>query len=186
MFSREQIEQVRSAHEIAEVIRAYVPSLKASGRTLKGLCPFHQERTPSFHVQPEKGFFKCFGCGESGDVIAFLSKMENVGFAEALERLAGDAGIQLKRTKSFEKKEPEGVKEQITRLLEGARAFYEDQLWNGRTGEEARKYLENRGITDETIQKFHLGIAPESGSGAFESLVKKGFSIELCHQAGRY
>ena len=75
MYSREQIEQVRTAVDIVEVIRDYVPSLKAAGRSVRGLCPFHSEKTPSFHVHSEKGLFKCFGCNESGDVIGFVVKI---------------------------------------------------------------------------------------------------------------
>src|SRR5690349_5742231 len=97
MYNRNQIDQVRSAVDMVEVIRTYVPSLKSAGRSVKGLCPFHSERTPSFHVHPEKGLFKCFGCGEAGDVIAFISKMEQLSFTEALETLAERAGIRLQK-----------------------------------------------------------------------------------------
>src|SRR5690349_19443997 len=113
MFSREQIEQVRSAVDIVEVIREFVPSLKASGRSVKGLCPFHSERTPSFHVHPEKGLFKCFGCGESGDVIGFISKMEQLSFSDSMRLLADRAGVRLETQKTQEKREPEGIREKL-------------------------------------------------------------------------
>lgn len=182
MASREQIEQIRSSVDIVELIREYVPSLKSSGRSVKGLCPFHSERTPSFHVQGEKGIFKCFGCGESGDAIAFLSKMEQLSFMEALQILADRSGIRLERTRPEQQREPEGVKDKLYRVLEDAAHLYEERLWDERIGVDARNYLAERHVTDETAEKFHLGFA--SGVGVFETLVKKGFAIELCQQAG--
>lgn len=184
MFSREQIDQVRSSADIVSTIRDYVPSLQISGRSVKGLCPFHSERTPSFHVHPEKGVFKCFGCGEAGDVIAFVSKIEGLSFSEALEKLAGQLGIPLKREKSSHAREPESARQQILRALEAAKGLYKEQLWQARTGDAARAYLRQRRITDETAQRFELGVAPSSGDSIFEALVKKGYSIEICQQAG--
>ncbi len=155
-----------------------------TGRSVKGLCPFHNERTPSFHVQPEKGFFKCFGCGEAGDVITFLSKMEQAGFSETVEKLAERAGIRLKKSAPAERSEPEGQREKIFRLLEAAVSFYQEQLWEGKSGNAALRYLEERGVREETAEAFQLGFAPAMGLNAFEVLVKRGFPIELCQQAG--
>lgn len=184
MIDRQQIEQVRAAVDIVDLIREYVPSLKTQGRTAKGLCPFHSEKTPSFHVQADKGFFKCFGCGEGGDAIAFLAKVEQVGFSEALERLASRAGIVLKKSARAEEREPEGLQEKVRRALRAACEFYQDQLWSGRAGSPARDYLKERRITDDTATAFQLGVAPAGGDRAFEVLIKKGFSIEICQQAG--
>ncbi|OVE77459.1 DNA primase [bacterium F11] len=184
MYSRDQIQQVRSALDIVEVIRDYVPSLKAAGRSIRGLCPFHQEKTPSFHVHQEKGFYKCFGCGESGDVIHFFSQIEQIGFSEAIEKLAGRVGIALKKEVSSAKREEESVKEKLYRLLEVALSFYEEQLQSDRVGLPARSYLKERGIKEETVHQFRLGYAPPTGFSCFEFLVKKGFSIDLCHKAG--
>jgi DNA primase len=184
MFSRDQIEQVRSRVDIVDVIRGYVPSLKVAGRSVRGLCPFHSERTPSFHVHPEKGLYKCFGCGEAGDVIGFVSKIEQVSFTEALESLADKVGVQLQRSKQQMEKQPEGIKEKLHRLLDAAAYMYEEMLWSERDGEEARAYLQTRNLTEETIRAFRLGVAPQSGGAVFEALVKKGYSIELCQQAG--
>ncbi len=183
MYNREQIDRVRMAVDIVDVIRGYVPSLKASGRSVKGLCPFHTEKTPSFLVHGEKGVFKCFGCGESGDVIAFVSKIENVSFSEALESLAEKAGIVLKSERITTEKQPESVKDQLFRLLERACDEYERLLWNSSEGEDAVAYLKTRGISDSMAQKFRLGVAPSQKS-VFETLVSKGFSIDLCRQAG--
>ena len=185
MYSREEIEKVRSAVDIVEVVREYVPSLNVTGRSAKGLCPFHGEKTPSFHLQPEKGFFKCFGCGEAGDVIAFISKIEQVSFTEALERLASQAGLVLKKERvSKEKVEPEGIREKLWRILETAKNFYIDQLRDDKAGEAARAYLQEREIRDDTIRDFQLGFAPTSGESIIEVLVRKNYSIELCQQAG--
>lgn len=184
MYSRDEIERVRSAIDIVELIRQYVPSLNASGRAVKGLCPFHNEKTPSFHVQRDKGFFKCFGCGESGDAIEFLSKIEQVGFSEALERLAQQAGITLDKKKSVVATEPEGFKDKLWRILETAKAFYVEQLWSEKTGAAARSYIAERSLKDETVHSFELGFAPAGGESLVEKLIKRGFSIDLILQAG--
>lgn len=185
MVSRDQIEQVRSAVNIVEVIREYVPSIKEGGRAVKGLCPFHSEKTPSFHVQAEKGFFKCFGCGESGDVIAFIAKMEQLSFHEALEALAAKAGITLHKSRVPTREISEtSVREKLFYLLELASRFYAEQFWNETSGRAARAYVQERGLKEETVRSFQLGFAPASGVSAFESLLKKGFALELCQQAG--
>ncbi len=184
MFSREQIDQVRNSVDIIETIREYVPSLKVAGRSVKGLCPFHGERTPSFHVQPDKGLYKCFGCGESGDVFGFLSKVENLTFTEAVERLASRAGITLRKDRNRGDDRQEGTRERVLRVLEAAAAYYEEKLWNDRGGETALAYLSERHVQEETSRAFRLGYAPTSGDPAFEALVKKGYPIELCQQAG--
>ena len=183
MVNREQIDQVRAGVDIVEVIREYVPSLKSAGRSVKGLCPFHSEKSASFHVHPEKGLYKCFGCGEAGDVIAFIVKMEQVGFSDALQMLADRAGIRLERNVAA-KPEVEGIREKLFRVLESARGLYEQQLWDERTGQVARAYLDGRGIREDTSRWFRLGFAASGGNAVFEQLVKKGFSIELCQQAG--
>jgi len=183
MVNREQIDQVRAGVDIVEVIREYVPSLKSAGRSVKGLCPFHSEKSASFHVHPEKGLYKCFGCGEAGDVIAFIVKMEQVGFSDALQMLADRAGIRLVRDVAA-KPEVEGIREKLFRVLESARGLYEQQLWDERTGQAARAYLDGRGIREDTSRWFRLGYAASGGNAIFEQLVKKGFSIELCQQAG--
>lgn len=184
MYSRQQIDQVRSSVDIVETVREYVPSLKIAGRSVKGLCPFHAERTPSFHVQPDKGLYKCFGCGEGGDVFAFLAKIENLTFSEAVERVASQAGITLKKEKSRDAREPEGQREKILRVLEAAASYYEEKLWKDRSGEAVQAYLDERHVTEDTARAFRLGLAPQTGEPAFEALVKKGFAIETCQQAG--
>ncbi len=184
MFSREQLDQVRSAVDIVGIVKEYVPSLKLTGRSARGLCPFHSERTPSFHVLPEKGIFKCFGCGEGGDVFSFLSKIENIPFGEAVERLGAQAGIVLRPVKDVEFQEKDNLRDQILRVLEAAAQMYEEQLWGSRIGEAALSYLRERSITDETARAFRLGVAPNQGTPVFEVLLKKGFTIEVCQKSG--
>jgi DNA primase len=185
MYSREQIDKVRASIDIVDVIREYVPTLKVMGRSAKGLCPFHGERTPSFHVHAEKGIFKCFGCGEGGDVISFLMKIEQIGFWDALENLAQRAGIPLRRESHGQKQEPEGLKDKLYRLLQAAARFYENRFWEDPKAEKARKYLlEERAIKEETARLFQVGFSPVFGETVFEHLLKKGFTIEECQQAG--
>ncbi len=185
MYSRDEIERVRSAIDIVELIREYVPSLNTSGRSVKGLCPFHGEKTPSFHVQRDKGFFKCFGCGEAGDAITFLSKIEQVGFSEALERLAQQAGIALARQSSpAERVEADSRRDKLWRILEVAKSFYMEQLGSEKTGASARSYIAERSLQDETVRNFELGFAPAGGESLVEKLVKKNYSIDLIIEAG--
>lgn len=184
MYSRDQIDKVRASLDIVEVIRSYVPSLTVSGRSVRGLCPFHNERTPSFHVQPEKGFFKCFGCGEAGDVISFVSKLEGATFTETLEHLAAQVGVVLKAERGAVEKRQQDIKEKLFRLLDEAARIYQQILFEEVRGLAARNYLDFRGVGQIIRERFQLGMAPNSGTPVFETLVKNGFSFDLCQQAG--
>ena len=128
------IESVKAATEILPLVEDYVRLRKAGG-TYKGLCPFHQENTPSFTVTPARGTFKCFGCNEGGDAIAFVEKMEQVDFVGAIEALAQRFGVQIE----YEETSPEAEqarrrKERLTQLMERATAFYERVLWDSEPG----------------------------------------------------
>jgi len=125
------VEAVKAAAEILPLVEDYV-RLRKTGGTYKGLCPFHQERTPSFTVTPARGTFKCFGCGEGGDAISFVEKLENVDFVGAIEHLANRFGVQIE----YEEISPEAEaarrrKDRLVQLLERATAFYERVLWDG-------------------------------------------------------
>jgi DNA primase len=157
------VEAVKAAAEILPLVEDYVRLRKAGG-TYKGLCPFHQERTPSFTVTPARGTFKCFGCGEGGDAIAFVEKIENVDFVGAIELLGRRFGIELE----FEEISPEADRERRRRerlhtLLERATVFYERVLWESEQGAFAREYLRSRGLGDEVSRTFRLGYAPGGG-----------------------
>ena len=157
------VEAVKAAAEILPLVEDTVRLRKAGG-TYKGLCPFHQERTPSFTVTPARGTFKCFGCGEGGDAIAFVEKIENVDFVGAIEVLAQRFGIELE----YEEISPEADRERKRRerlhtLLERATVFYERVLWESEQGAFARQYLASRGLGEEVCRTFRLGYAPGGG-----------------------
>ncbi|HEY2073427.1 MAG TPA: DNA primase [Gaiellaceae bacterium] len=154
------VDQVKSAIEILPLVEDYV-RLRKTGGTYKGLCPFHQEKTPSFIVTPARGTFKCFGCGEGGDAIAFVEKLEQVDFIGAIEFLAQRFGIELE----FEEISPEADRarrrrDRLEKLLERATGFYERMLWDSDAGAFAREYLESRGLGQEVCKQFRLGYAP--------------------------
>lgn len=173
----DDIALVRERSQIAEVIGAHVTLRGAGGGSLKGLCPFHDEKSPSFHVTPARGFYHCFGCQEGGDVITFVQKVEGVGFTEAVERLAGRYNVDL----HYEDDGHVGPRRdpgQRTRLLEAHRLaaeFYLDAL----TGPEAvagRTFLSERGFDREAAQLFGVGWAPRGGEALLRHLRQKGFS----------
>ncbi len=169
---RSLIEQVRQATDIIEIVNERVPL----DRGHKALCPFHQEKTPSFHVHPEGQFFKCFGCGAGGDVFKFLELYDRIPFTEALRALAARAGIE---TKDLTPNDLLIIREsrQVTEVLAAAADYYHSALTP-----EARGYLHSRGITDETIERFKIGHA---GGGLLEHLTKeKDFLIETCLRSG--
>jgi DNA primase len=154
------VDQVKSATEILPLVEDYV-RLRKTGGTYKGLCPFHQEKTPSFIVTPARGTFKCFGCGEGGDAIAFVEKLEQVDFVGAIEFLAQRFNIQLE----YEEISPEADRarrrrERLEQLLERATGFYERVLWDSEQGALAREYLAGRGLGEEVCRQFRLGYAP--------------------------
>ena len=159
-FADDSVAQVRDRTNIVEVISRYV-SLKRSGRGHMGLCPFHGEKTPSFSVSGERGFFHCFGCGVSGDVFKFLMQMEGLTFPEALERLAKEAGVELPRRT----REPgaDDARERQFRALEIAAEYFRRALWAEKSGQMARAYLEEREIREPTTHSFGLGWAPAQG-----------------------
>ena len=176
------LESIRSRVDIVELVKDYVPQLSRAGRSFKARCPFHQERTPSFIVTPERGTFHCFGCGAGGDVFAFLMKMESLSFTEAAEKLAERAGVKIVR-----KEEALGPVEQerlkIKELLELAAAFYHQNLLKSAGAAGARKYLAERKVSDESVALFRLGYAAKDGDVAARAL-RKGFTSELVVKAG--
>ena len=148
--------EVKSKLSIVDVVGETV-HLRKAGTTLKGLCPFHGEKTPSFVVTPARESWHCFGCGEGGDVFSFVMKLENLNFPEALKRLAAKAGIEIDERTSRE----DARKARLREVLEQAVAFYHVVLTSSKAGAAALEYLHGRGFTDETIEKFQLGWAPD-------------------------
>ena len=162
-FSSTQLEEIISKIDIVEVISEYL-KLKKTGRNFKALCPFHQEKTPSFIVNPEKQIFHCFGCGEGGNVIRFLMKMDNISFPKAVALAAKKAGVKITLSESND-----DVKEdKIFKANEFASECYKEILFSSQ-GNRAMDYLTGRNLTEKDIKNFHLGFAP----GVKNYLVKK-------------
>ena len=152
------LDELRGRVSLAELVGRRV-RLVRRGREHSGLCPFHNEKTPSFYVVEDKGFFHCFGCGAHGDAIGFVMRADNLDFIEAVERLAGEAGIAVPQQTPQERERAQRQKT-LLEALAAAAAFYEAQLW-GPEGARARDYLTRRGLDEETIRRFRLGWAPE-------------------------
>jgi len=170
-----QVEEVKRKIDIVEYIGSFI-TLKKSGRNFKALCPFHQEKTPSFYVSPDRQFWYCFGaCQEGGDVIKFLMKWENVTFVEALKELADKVGVRLTRL-SFEDKTWQ-KKERLIGLNTLAAEFFDFILHKSRYGRKALEYLSSRTINPKTIKKFQLGYAPDSWDSLYKFLLKKKYEV---------
>lgn len=164
----DKVREIRQTCSIVDVVSDYI-SLKKIGVNHRGLCPFHNEKTPSFFVNEDKKFFHCFGCGAKGDVFTFLMKYENLSFQEAARFLAKRAGIYLpEKPLSPQQKKRLSEREEYSSINEAAARFYNNLLSKDKRGEKARNYLKERGISLETIQEYHLGFAPES----WDTLVK--------------
>ncbi|MBL8023573.1 MAG: DNA primase [Elusimicrobia bacterium] len=183
--SRDTLERIKSALDPLLVVREAVPSLKQSGSRWKGNCPFHNERTPSFYFQPEKGLWHCFGaCQEGGDILAFVMKLEGLSFAEAIRELAHRTGIALDWDKTDDASSRRAKeRDQVFSLLEEAAGFYRDSLRGAADAEVARRYLVQRGILPETAERFRLGFAPRR-EGFLDVALKKGVTIEVLLRAG--
>ncbi len=177
------VEQVKAAAEILPLVEDNVRLRKAGG-TYKGLCPFHQERTPSFTVSPARGTFKCFGCGEGGDAIDFVEKLEGVDFVGAIELLAQRFGIPLEYEESSpEEEQKRRRRDRLRSLLERATAFYERVLWESELGAPAREYLAGRGFGEEICRTFRLGYAP-GGAMLVQRAGKEGYARDELLAAG--
>ncbi|HLI95755.1 MAG TPA: DNA primase [Candidatus Baltobacteraceae bacterium] len=179
-FDQGAVREIHARIDIAGFIGSYV-SLRKRGNDLVGLCPFHTEKTPSFHVHPDKGFFKCFGCGAGGDVITFLSKLENLSFPDAVRVLAQKAGVELE-PESPQTLRMRSEREAIYEANRIATAFFERVLRDS-TASAARNYCERRGISQASIEKFHLGYAPDSWSALADELQRGGVDLTIAEKA---
>lgn len=180
-FDQGAIREIHARTDIASFIGSYV-SLHKRGNDLVGLCPFHAEKTPSFHVHPDKGFFKCFGCGAGGDVITFVSKLENLDFTDAVRMLAQRAGVELE-PENPQAARARSEKEAIYEANQIAVAFFERMLRDS-AGSAARAYCEGRGISQASIEKFHLGYAPDQWHGLVEELKSSSVDLDVAVKAG--
>jgi DNA primase len=177
------VEAVKAAAEILPLVEDHV-RLRKSGGTYKGLCPFHQERTPSFTVSPARGTFKCFGCGEGGDAISFVEKLEQVDFVGAIELLAHRFGIDLEYEESSPEEELRRQRrDRVARLLERAAGYFERYLWESEGGEAARAYLSGRGFGETVCKEFRLGFSP-GGSALVGRARQEGYTGDELLAAG--
>ncbi len=173
------VEQIKNSLDIVDVISKYVV-LKKAGHNYSGLCPFHNEKTPSFVVTPSRQIFKCFGCGEGGDVLAFLMKINNQNFKEVIEEQAAALGIELPKSSKDSSKYKE-EKERLLGAMDEAMKFYHNNLLKN---ERALEYLEKRGVGEVAIGKFFLGLAPNSNFELKEYLREKKYTNDEMYKAG--
>jgi len=179
----ESVERVKATMEILPLVEDVV-RLRKAGSTYKGLCPFHQERTPSFTVTPGRGTFKCFGCGEGGDAITFVEKIENVDFVGAIELLAQRFGVELEYEEASPEQEQKRRRDDRLRaLLERAAVFYGRVLWESEQGAGAREYLASRGLGEEVCREFRLGYAVE-GSALTKRASEEGYTRDELLETG--
>jgi len=169
-------EQIKDRLDIAEVVGSYV-KLEKAGKNLKACCPFHNEKTPSFIVSPDRGTFYCFGCGKKGDIFSFIQEYEGLEFVEAMKLLADKAGVEIK----FEKGEEKSKRNEDKNLLDKATTFYEENLKKDKS---SQKYLEDRGIVEEDIEKWRIGVAQDTWSSLHDHLKSLGEKEESLERVG--
>ena len=182
-YSQEVVDEVLRGNDIVDVISSHV-HLQKRGANYQGLCPFHNEKTPSFNVSPSRQIFKCFGCGVGGNAITFLMKYDNIGFQEALQQLADRAGVKLPVQDYSEKaKKRQEEREQLLQVNKEAATYYYRLLRSAR-GRKGMEYLTGRALSAQTMQKFGLGYADGRGSDLTRMLKEKGYSDEVILKAG--
>ncbi len=178
------IEDIRARCDVVEVLGSYL-QLKRAGNTFRALCPFHKEKTPSFHVNPQRQIFHCFGCGEGGDVFKFVMKYENVDFGAAARILAQRAGVRLEFEESGRERSPGGIeKDALLRVHEDVAQLYHRCLLDEKHGAAARKYLAGRELSLENAQDFLIGYAPDRWDTLLLWAEKKQVSVKLLEAAG--
>lgn len=186
LIRREDIDEVRQRTDIREIVEGYVTLKSAGIGSFKGLCPFHDERTPSFHVRPQMGTYHCFGCGESGDVISFVMEMDHTGFTETVERLAARIGYELHYEQgSGPSREEKGRRQRLVDAHKIAQEFFEKQLYT-RQAAEAQKFLGNRGFDGDAARTFGVGYAPQGWSHLLKHLRDHGFTEEELKATGMF
>ena len=185
MINPRSIQEVKDAVRIEEVLGEFL-DLKRKGPRYLGLCPFHNEKTPSFNVSPQLGIYKCFGCGESGDAIAFLEKQEHLSFVEAIRWLGKRYGIVLEEEEqSPEQQLEQSERESLGVVQQWALTWSVDQLWNTDEGKRiGLAYFRERGFREDTIKEFQLGYVPEKGDAFATAALAHGFTAELLEKAG--
>jgi DNA primase len=181
MIPDDMVEEVRARADIVDIIGEMVP-LKKSGRDYKANCPFHEERTPSFYVVPDKGFYKCFGCSKSGDVFSFVMERMGLDFVEAVKYVAGRCGVEVRETSR--QREEEDPHRPLYEVNAFARQWFRERLVDPATGAEAQAYLLARGIDADTAERFGLGYAPDEWRALRDAAARHGLDEALMMEVG--
>ena len=179
----EDVAAVRERSRIDDVVRDYLTLKPAGGGSLKGICPFHDEKTPSFHVTPSKGLWFCFGCNEGGDTVNFIQRVDHLTFSEAIEKLAGKLGMSLRYVAAAGNSKPVGNRTRLVEANKLAEQFYQAQLATP-AAEIGRNFLQSRGFDKAAAEQFGVGYAPDEWGALTEHLRKKGFTDEELKTAG--
>ncbi|MCJ7471371.1 MAG: DNA primase, partial [Actinobacteria bacterium] len=169
-----EVEELKSHADIYSVVSGYV-KLKKSGKSYSGLCPFHKEKTTSFSVDQTKQLYHCFGCGEGGDIISFVEKIENMDFIESVEFLANKVGYKLKYNLSGGSRESGKVRNRLYEINELAKKYYQFILFNSKAGRIPLDYLKKRGFTEKTIQEFEVGYSMDLWDNFTNFIMKRKF-----------
>ncbi len=183
LFSQTNLEQIRAASDIVDVIGGYFP-LKRAGANFTALCPFHKEKSPSFNVNPHKQIFHCFGCHKGGDVFGFVMNFENVDFPEAVRRLAERARIPLEVENNPAQRQARNLKDQLLQIHDQLSLRWQAALDNDAKGQIARDYLKKRGVSPDAVKLFRLGYAPDAWDDTVIWARSKSFDLALVEQAG--
>ena len=182
-FSTATLERIRAASDIVDVIGAYLP-LKKTGANFTALCPFHKEKSPSFNVNAHKQIFHCFGCHKGGDVFTFVKEYENIGFVDAVRRLAERAKIPLETDQNPVEQQSRHLKDELLQIHEQITQRWQNALANEASGQLARDYLAKRGVSAEAIKLFRLGAAPELWDDTVNWAKSKNYELPLVEKAG--
>jgi DNA primase len=183
LLSQSVREQIRAASDITEVVQSYIP-LKRAGANWVGLCPFHKEKSPSFNVNPQRQIYHCFGCHKGGDVFRFVQDYENIGFMDAVRRLADRAGIVLKFEEGGEEDKARDLKARLIEIHEQITQRWQSALTNDAAGQIVLDYLAKRGVSAEAVKLFRIGYAPELWDDTVNWAKSKGHPLPLVEQAG--
>ena len=185
MYSREVIDEVISRNDIVDVISGYV-KLKKNGSSYTGLCPFHNEKSPSFSVSGQRQLYHCFGCGAGGNVITFVMEYENMTFLEAVKMLGERAGVALPQTSmSEEDRKERGIRDRLLEINKIAATYYYRQL-RSENGKAGLDYLKKRELSDSTINSFGLGYATQSTGNLYKLLKDKGYDDDILKESGLF
>ena len=192
-FDNNTISRIQQSTDIVDIVSEHL-SLTRKGKEFVGLCPFHQDNRPSMYVSPVKQIFKCFACSAGGDVFKFIQLRENISFPEAVERLAERAGIALERVEQspqrhyeegeYQEEERSASPADLAKVNDWAVRYWKKNLCDAEKGQNARQYLEQRGLTSETVEAWFLGLAYDSWDGLLSAARQRGISIELLESAG--